>query len=147
LGREIEREQITLRLDLPPRPLPIYADRIQIEQIIVNLMQNAMDAIREAPRNRREIQLQVWTAKGMAEVAVRDSGTGVSAAAIERMFEPFFTTKPQGLGMGLAISRSILEAHRGRIWVKHRADAGPGTTVRFTLPLQPSKAARKKRAT
>ena len=145
LGREIEQEQITLRLDLHPRPLPIYADRIQIEQIIVNLMQNAIDAIREAPGDRREIQLQVWAAKGMAEVAVRDTGTGVSAAATERMFEPFFTTKSHGLGMGLAISRSIIEAHRGRIWVKRRADGARGTTIRFTLPLHPPKAARKKR--
>ncbi|MFI5397730.1 MAG: chemotaxis protein CheB [Candidatus Binatia bacterium] len=144
LGREIQQSQITLRLDLPPRPLPIYADRIQIEQILVNLMQNAIDALREAPSDRREIQLKVWAAKGMAELAVRDTGTGVSAAATERMFEPFFTTKPHGLGMGLAISRSILEAHRGRIWVKQRADGGPGATVRFTLPLQPAKAARKR---
>ena len=83
----------------------------------------------------------------MAEVAVRDTGAGVSAAAAERLFEPFFTTKPQGLGMGLAISRSIIEAHRGRIWVERRADGGRGTTVRFTLPLQPPKAARKRRAT
>ena len=146
LGREIEREHITLRLDLPPRPLPIYADHIQIEQISVNLMQNAIDAIREVPGDRREIQLEVWAAKGMAEVAVRDTGPGVSAAAIERMFEPFFTTKARGLGMGLAISRSIIEAHGGRIWLKRRADGSRGTTVRFTLPLQ-LKAARKKRAT
>jgi len=146
LGGEIEREHITLRLDLPPRPLPIYADRIQIEQIIVNLMQNAIDAIREARSDRREIQLQAWAAKGMAEVAVRDTGTGVSAAATERMFEPFFTTKPHGLGMGLAISRSIIEAHRGRIWVKRRADGSHGTTIRFTLPLRPLRAAQKRRA-
>ncbi|HXQ20589.1 MAG TPA: chemotaxis protein CheB [Candidatus Acidoferrales bacterium] len=148
LGREIQEGHITLRLDVPPQPLPIHADRIQIEQIIVNLMQNAIDALREAPSARQEIQLQVWAAKGMAEVAVRDTGTGVSAATTERMFEPFFTTKPHGLGMGLAISRSIIEAHRGRIWVKRRADGGPGTTVRFTLPLlQAPRAARKKRAT
>lgn len=148
LGREIQREHITLRLDLHPRPIPVYADRIQIEQIIVNLMQNAIDAIREAPGDRHEIQLQVWAAKGMAELAVRDTGTGVSAATTERMFEPFFTTKRHGLGMGLAISRSILEAHRGRVWVKHRADGTRGTTIRFTLPLlQPPRAARKKRAT
>lgn len=148
LGREIQQEHITLRLDLHPHPLPIYADRIQIEQIIVNLIQNAIDALREAAGDRREIELQVWAAKGMAEVAVRDTGTGVSAAATERMFEPFFTTKPHGLGMGLAISRSILEAHRGRVWVKRRADGTRGTTIRFTLPLvQPPRAARKKRAT
>lgn len=147
LGREIQREHITLRLDVPRRPLPIYADRIQIEQIMVNLMQNAIDALRDAPNDRHEIQLEVWAAKGVAEVAVRDTGAGVSAAATERMFEPFFTTKAHGLGMGLAISRSIIEAHRGRIWVKHRADGGPGTTVRFTLPLRPSTAAQKRRAT
>jgi two-component system CheB/CheR fusion protein len=146
LGREIEGEHITLRLDLPPRPLPIYVDGIQIEQIIVNLMQNAIDAIREAPGDHPEIQLQVWAAKGMAEVAVRDTGTGVSAAATERMFEPFFTTKSHGLGMGLAISRSILEVHGGRIWVKRRADGRCGTTVRFSLPLQPPKKVREKRA-
>ena len=148
LGREIQQAHITLRLDLHRRPIPIYADRIQIEQVIVNLMQNAIDAIREAPSDRQEIQLQVWAAKRMAEVAVRDTGAGVSAAITERMFESFFTTKRQGLGMGLAISRSILEAHRGRVWVKHRADGACGTTIRLTLPLlQPSMAVRKKRAT
>jgi two-component system, chemotaxis family, CheB/CheR fusion protein len=147
LGHEIQQAHITLRLDLHPRPIPIYADRIQIEQIIVNLMQNAIDAVRETPRNGREIQLQAWAAQGMAEVAVRDTGTGVSAAATERMFEPFFTTKIHGLGMGLAISRSILEAHRGRIWVKRRADGARGTTVRFALPLQPPRTARKRRST
>jgi len=147
LGREIEREHITLRLDLPSRRLPVYADRIQIEQIIVNLMQNAIDAIREAAGGRKEIQLEVWAAKGMAEVALRDTGTGVSAAAAERLFEPFFTTKSQGLGMGLAISRSIIEAHRGRIWVERRTGGDHGTTIRFTLPLHQAKKAREKRAT
>jgi len=147
LGREIEQGHIRLRLDLHRQPLPIYADRIQIEQILVNLIQNAIDAIREAPSDRREIQLQAWAAKGMAEVAVRDTGSGVSSAATERMFEPFFTTKSQGLGMGLAISRSIIEAHRGRIWIQRRARGGRGITIRFSLPLQPAKAARKKRTT
>lgn len=148
LEREIVQREITLQLDLAPRPIPVRADRIEIEQVLVNLMQNAIDAIREAPGDRQEIQLQVWAAKGMAEVAVHDTGTGASAAAMEHMFDPFFTTKPNGLGMGLPISRSILEAHRGRIWVKRRADGGPGTTIRFTLPLlPPPRTARKKRAT
>ncbi len=147
LGHEIEREQITLRLDLGPQPLPIYADRIQIEQVVVNVMQNAIDAVGEARGDHREIQLDARTVKGMAEVAVNDTGTGVSAAAAERLFEPFFTTKPTGLGMGLAISRSIIEAHQGRLWVERPGDGGgPGTTVRFTLPLQPPKPARKRRS-
>jgi signal transduction histidine kinase len=84
---------------------------------------------------------------GLAEVAVRDTGSGISTSASERMFEPFFTTKAHGLGMGLAISRSILEAHHGRIWVKPRADKARGTTVRFSLPLlRPPRAARRKSA-
>ncbi len=144
LSRELQQAHVMLRLDLPPRPLSIYVDRIQIEQVIVNLIQNGIDAIREAPGQRREIEVQAWAAKGMAEVAVRDTGTGVSVAATERLFEPFFTTKTHGLGMGLAISRSIVEAHRGRMWVKRRADAADGTTIRFTLPLlRPLRTARK----
>ncbi len=135
LGREIQQLHVTLRLELPPRPLPIYADRIQIEQVIVNLMQNAIDALRSVPRGRREIRLRVRAGKGIAEVAVRDTGRG-SAAAKEHMFEPFFTTKPTGMGMGLAISRSVIEAHAGRIWVERGPDGGPGTTVAFTLPLR-----------
>jgi C4-dicarboxylate-specific signal transduction histidine kinase len=144
LGREIQQEQIALRLDLPPRPIPIYADHIQIEQILVNLMQNAIDALRDAPADRREIQLQLSAAKGMGEVAIRDTGPGVSAAVSERMFEPFFTTKSKGLGMGLAISRSIIEAHRGQISVKRRADGRPGTAAAFSLPLQPLRKRRPK---
>jgi two-component system, chemotaxis family, CheB/CheR fusion protein len=145
LAREIRNERITLQIDVRPGPLPIYADPIQIEQIIVNLIQNAIDAIRESPGERREIQLEVTAAKGTANVTVRDSGAGVSTAASERMFEPFFSTKAHGLGMGLAISRSIIEAHRGRIWVKDHADGCPGTTFCLTLPLlRPRRLAAKK---
>jgi len=147
LGREIRSAHITLRLDVHPRSLPIHADQIQIEQIIVNLMHNAIDAIRAAPGKRREIHLKVWKAKALAHVAVRDTGGGVSAAAATRLFEPFFTTKPSGLGMGLAISRSILEAHQGRVWVQRRTKGSRGTTIRFTLPLlPPPKTVRKARA-
>jgi len=134
LGHEIEQAEITLRQDVGSRAVPIRADRIQIEQVVVNLLQNAIDAVRDAGGERKEIELEVGTQKGMAQLKVRDTGQGISVAA-DRLFEPFFTTKPQGLGMGLAISRSIIEAHRGRIWVKRRADGGSGTTVAFSLPL------------
>ena len=72
---------------------------------------------------------------GQVEVAVVDAGRGAAVAVAERMFDPFFTTKPKGLGMGLAISRSIVEAHRGRLWMTPRADGISGTAVRFSLPL------------
>jgi two-component system CheB/CheR fusion protein len=137
LAHEIERAKITVRQDLGTRALPIRADRIQIEQVIVNLLQNGIDAVRDGAGDRKEIELQVGVEKGMAKLALRDTGDGVAASATDRLFEPFFTTKPKGLGMGLAISRSIIEAHGGRIWVKRRADGNPGTTVAFTLPLRP----------
>ncbi len=144
LRREIEQAQIDLRLNLDTKPLPIWADRIQIEQVVVNLMQNAIDAIRESRTATKEIRLGVRPVKGTAELCVRDSGAGISAAAAERLFEPFFTTKPEGLGMGLAISRSIIEAHRGRIWVEPSPEE-PGTMVCFSLPLRPPTPARKRR--
>jgi two-component system sensor kinase FixL len=136
LVREMEQDRIVLRLDLAPTGLPVLADSIQIEQVLVNLIQNAVDAIREARGSARQIRVRAaQRVDGMAEVAVHDSGTGLSAAIAERLHEPFFTTKPQGMGMGLAISRAIVEAHNGRLTIDARAP-GHGTTVRVALPLE-----------
>jgi two-component system CheB/CheR fusion protein len=136
LLRELERTRVELRVKITSGRLPVEADKIQIEQVIVNLLQNAMDSIREAEHPERLIELSARTVKGMAVVSVRDTGTGVPVASAERMFEAFFTTKPQGLGMGLALSRSILEAHRGRIWMEGAEDGGAGAVVRFAIPLK-----------
>jgi len=137
LGRQMQQEEITFQLDSGKRPLPIHADRIQIEQVIVNLIQNAVDAIREESGNDRKIHVRTRAVNGMAEFSVCDSGAGLPEDATERLFEPFFTTKPHGLGMGLAISRSIIEAHQGRIWVECPTDGRRGTTLCITLPLSP----------
>jgi two-component system sensor kinase FixL len=145
LRREFELTRVAVRIDLPARPLRVDADRIQIEQVIVNLIQNAMDSIQEADGSQRLIELSARAVNGMGEVSVRDTGTGVSAPATERMFEAFFTTKTKGLGMGFALSRSILEAHRGRIWMEAPSDGGPGTVVRFSIPLKGPKRRRKDR--
>lgn len=136
LLRELERNRIVLRIDLGTDRLPVQADRIQLEQVVVNLVQNAMDSIQEAGGAERRIELSVGAVDEMGEVRVRDTGTGVSEPAAERMFQAFYTTKAQGLGMGLALSRSILEAHRGRIWMKTPLDGGRGTVVRFSIPLR-----------
>lgn len=135
LRRELERLEIVLRIDLPARPMRIAADRTQIEQVLVNLIQNAMESIQQADGQQRLIELSARCVDGMAAISVRDTGTGVSETAAERMFQAFFTTKAHGLGIGLALSRSILEAHRGRIWIERPADGGPGTVVRFSIPL------------
>jgi C4-dicarboxylate-specific signal transduction histidine kinase len=141
LAREMERERITLRLDLVAQPLPIVADRVQLEQVMVNLLQNAVDAVREAGTERRDIVIHTTQMDGTAEVSVDDTGIGLPAAAAERLYEPFFTTKPEGMGMGLAISRTIVEMHHGQLAVEPRA-AGAGTTVRLTLPVDRTPRAR-----
>jgi two-component system, LuxR family, sensor kinase FixL len=140
--REMEQAQITLRLELASKELRVYADRIQIEQVLVNLLQNAIDAIRDADKESREIRIRTSRIEGgMAEVAIDDTGAGFRAGVAERLYEPFFTTKPHGMGMGLAISRSIVELHHGRLSVAPRA-SGDGTTVRLALPLESAAPAR-----
>ncbi len=135
LRRELERIRVALRIELPARPLHVDADRTQIEQVLVNLIQNAMDSIQQADGPQRLIELSARSVDGTATISVRDTGIGVSETTADRMFEAFFTTKTHGLGIGLALSRSILEVHRGRIWMERPSDGGPGTVVRFSIPL------------
>ena len=121
---------VALRLggDLPPVP----ADAIQVEQVIVNLVRNGLEAMSDDGAGR-ELTVVTSAGEGEVEVRVHDSGGGVPAIARERLFEPFFTTKAEGLGMGLSISRSIVEAHGGRLWVE--PFEGSGATFAFTLPV------------
>ena len=126
---------VRLRLDLPSGFSPVRGDRVHLQQVVLNLLLNAFDAMKDIPANEREIQLWV-AAQGDHSliVGVRDCGTGVPGAILERVFEPFYTTKREGLGMGLAISRSIIEAHGGRLWAECN-DPKPGMTFYFTAPL------------
>ena len=115
---------------------PVVAgDRIQLQQVVLNLLVNAMDAMAECPRDERVVTMETTTIEpdGLASVSVRDAGIGFDPSKHDEIFEPFYTTKAQGMGMGLSISRSIVEAHEGRIWATK--NAGPGATFRFTLPL------------
>jgi PAS domain S-box-containing protein len=115
--------------DLPP----IEGDPIQIQQAIINLVRNAFDAMRDAPPNRRIVEIATdYNGDGAIGVAVRDYGSGISEATRERLFEQFFTTKEDGLGMGLAIVRSIVEAHGGTVWAEN-VDGG-GARFHLRLP-------------
>jgi signal transduction histidine kinase len=121
---------------VPAPALPIvYADPVQIQQVILNLLVNAITAASMGQARPGQVGVQMGLAAGHVELAVRDSGKGIAADDLDRIFEPFFTTKREGLGMGLAISRSIIEAHRGRIWAE--SAAGGGATFRIQLPIQP----------
>jgi len=117
----------------PASRLPhVIADRVQVQQVIVNLAMNAVEAMEQ--RTERTLAAGVEACGGDAlRVWLRDSGTGLGADQRERIFDAFYTTKPNGMGMGLAISRSIVEAHGGRLWAT--PNDGPGETFQFTLPV------------
>ena len=112
----------------------MLGDRIQLQQVILNLIVNAIEAMSRVSDGPREILVSSgkYESNGVV-VAVQDSGIGLAAESLEHLFDAFFTTKPQGMGMGLAISRSIIEAHGGRLWASR--NIGPGATFQFTLPL------------
>lgn len=136
LDHELAVHRVRVFVDAEP-PLPeVLIDRVQIEQVIVNLVRNAVDAMEATPAPGRELHLSVRAESGSSDgvrVSVRDSGAGFGEHLPERLFEPFFTTKANGLGQGLAICRRIVEAHHGRIWAERGAPAG--AVFSFWLPL------------
>ena len=122
--------QLDLARDLPS----IMADSIQIEQVVLNLLYNAIEAMNEAGYGRRELVVSSrQVEEGQLEVVVRDSGPGLDPATSDRLFDTFFTTKEDGMGLGLAISRSIVEAHGGQLWAD--SQPGKGATFYFSLPV------------
>jgi PAS domain S-box-containing protein len=131
VGGDARHKEISLSADVEDDLPPIYADRVRIQQVLLNLLVNAMDALSFASQPRT---LAVSARREGAEVRVRvrDSGSGIEPQSLARLFEPFFTTKTHGMGMGLAISRSIIEDHGGRIGALNNADGG-GATFEFTL--------------
>ena len=131
---ELLRHDVVLHTELTTEDRPVMGDRVQLQQVLLNLIMNSVEAMRGVTERARELTVSVTLAEpGSVLVAVKDTGTGLDAAAAERMFQPFFTTKADGLGMGLGICRSIVEAHGGRLWLSPRAPHG--ADVRFTVPL------------
>jgi PAS domain S-box-containing protein len=131
---ELRRHHVVLRTELAVEDRPVTGDRVQLQQVLLNLIMNGVEAMRGVTERARELTVSSMLAEpGRVLVAVEDTGTGLDPAVAERMFQPFFTTKPDGLGMGLSICRSIIEAHGGRLWVSPRTPHG--ADVRFTIPF------------
>ncbi|WP_437872782.1 hybrid sensor histidine kinase/response regulator [Sorangium sp. So ce363] len=123
----------TVRLDLASGLPHVRGDGIQVQQVLLNLLVNALDAVSRRPPEARLVVVRTRPAdRSHVELSVADSGDGVAPEDLERIFEPFVTSKPHGLGVGLAISRSIVEAHGGRLWAECRP--GEGATFRCALP-------------
>jgi PAS domain S-box-containing protein len=133
---ERQRHGIELRTDLRLRDRPVFADRVQLQQVMLNLIINGIEAMSGVTDRSRVLSISSAPAEdGGLLVAIEDTGTGLDPKIAERIFEPFFTTKPNGMGMGLSICRSIIEAHGGRFWVEPRRPHG--TAFCFTLPAKP----------
>ena len=129
--------QVKLDFDVPADLPHVRGDRVQIQQVLLNLILNGMDALHETRLEDRRVSVTARTdvARGaqLVEIAVGDAGHGIPADTLARIFDPFFTTKPNGMGIGLAVSRTIVEAHSGRLWAENRN--GGGAQFRFTLPI------------
>jgi len=136
LATDIRRRNIAVHFARGERLPAVLGDGVQLRQVLINLLVNAAEAIAAAGEGPREIRIETRRRDaGHVAVAIRDSGLGAKESDLERMFEHFVTTKPHGLGMGLAISRSIVEAHGGRIWADRNEERG--ITLHIHLPVPP----------
>jgi signal transduction histidine kinase len=122
-----------LKTELANNLPAIRGDAVQLQQVLMNLVLNALDSMADGPADRRTLTVRTAeNPEGWIEVSVEDAGRGISPENIPKLFDPFFTTKREGMGLGLSISRSIVQSHGGRIWAETRAD---GATFRFVIPV------------
>jgi len=128
---EVLGHRVALRTDLASALPAVLGDRVQLQQVMINLVMNGMEAMAPITDRPRELLIRSQHEADQVLVAVQDSGPGIDADNVDRMFDAFFTTKPSGMGMGLSISRSIVEAHGGRLWAS--PNTGPGATFQFSL--------------
>jgi PAS domain S-box-containing protein len=135
VGDEAKKKSVMIRTCFGNDVFPVLGDRVQLQQVVLNLVMNGIEAMNTIADRARELLITSRnTDPDQVEVTVEDSGTGLDPDASARIFDAFYTTKPAGMGMGLSICRSILQAHHGRLWAT--ANQGPGTTFHFTLPKE-----------
>ena len=132
LQPELRKARVILQLQLLEELPQLWAHDIQLEQVLLNLTRNAIEAMQDVPPEQRRLLVRTSLGEGGVELVVEDSGHGISEALREKIFEPFVTTKEQGMGLGLSISRGIIEAHDGRLVLDHAS--GRGTRLRIILP-------------
>jgi two-component system sensor histidine kinase DctS len=133
---EARKRHVRIECDTPSES-PILADRLMLEQVLLNLIRNGMEAMSETEETHRCLSITSETRDGELCISVADNGCGISPEIRDKLFTAFFTTKAEGMGIGLSICRSIIEFHRGRLWAEDnpRSPTGRGTIFLFTLPL------------
>jgi PAS domain S-box-containing protein len=130
---ELQRNSVVLRPELAGDLPPVTGDRVQLQQVILNLLRNASDAMSEVDDRPRQMVIRTQREEGdRVQLTVQDAGVGFDPRAVEKLFQAFYTTKKSGMGMGLSVSRSIIESHQGRLWA--RLNDGPGATFSFSIP-------------
>jgi signal transduction histidine kinase len=133
---DLQRKRVVVCLELAEKLPKITGDRVQIQQVILNLLMNAANAMRGIEASLRQATVRTERATMTSvRLSVRDTGVGIAAQVAERLFDAFFTTKTEGMGIGLSISRTIIESHSGQIWAE--ANDGPGATIAFSIPCDP----------
>jgi PAS domain S-box-containing protein len=132
LSGELERNNVILRHDFSEHLPAVNGDRVQLQQVILNLLRNASDAMSGVEDRPRQVVLRTELEGDQVRLSVQDSGVGIAPEVAEKMFDSFYTTKTDGMGVGLSVSRSIIEANRGRLWAT--ANQGPGATFAFSIP-------------
>jgi len=134
LSSEIQARGAALRITVSPKLPDVRGDRIHLQQVLVNLLLNGLDALDARQNGARQIEISAAHVEGgLVEVAVKDTGVGIDPDRLVDLFEPFVTTKSEGTGIGLAISKAIVEAHGGHIRAEN--NPGSGACIRFTLPV------------
>jgi PAS domain S-box-containing protein len=132
-SNDLQRNRVTLRSELTEDLLSVYGDRVQLQQVILNLIRNASDAMDGVHDRPRHLLIRTdRESNGYVRLTVADVGVGFEAQTLEKLFDPFYTTKSDGMGIGLAVSRSIIDRHQGRLWAE--PNDGPGATFAFTIP-------------
>ena len=134
VGQEAQRKQVTIHSQLGESLPAVEADRVQLQQVLLNLCMNGIEAMHETDANKRQLTVQTVVSDGSVLAVVGDRGMGIEPANAEQLFKPFHTTKAGGLGMGLAISRSIIESFGGKLWAE--SNAGGGSVFSFSLPAR-----------
>jgi signal transduction histidine kinase len=130
IADEARKKKVVIHTEFAESLSPILGDRVQLQQVVLNIVMNALDAMTQSESKR--LLIRTWNELDHVSIMVQDTGKGLDPSTIERMFEPFYSTRSGGMGMGLSISRSIVLSHGGRIWAT--ANDGAGATVQFTIP-------------
>jgi signal transduction histidine kinase len=132
-AHDMQRRGIVIKSSFDERLPRLMGDRIQLQQVILNLVLNAADALANTDKGSRIITVESSGSEpGIVQFAVRDTGSGIATEDLDRIFEAFFTTKPHGMGMGLSVSKTIVDRHQGKLWAC--ANDGPGSTFAFSIP-------------